>query len=163
MTPMALVDPYSPCPCGSDKKFKWCCQKVESYVERAYRLSENGQQDAALAALDEGLAKVPDNPWVLLRKAILMINQQQPSEAKQCVARVLEHQPNHLGASVLQTRLVLATEGPVAAASQFQHALLHTAAESRSRLVKIAALLGEELAKQLHIQAALRHLELAIA
>ena len=59
---MALVDPYSPCPCGSDKKFKWCCQKVEAYAERAHRLEENGQHNAAIAAYDEGLAKVPGTP-----------------------------------------------------------------------------------------------------
>ena len=70
---MALVDPYSPCPCGSDKKFKWCCQKVEAYAERAHRLEDNGQHNAALAAYDEGLAKVPRNPWLLLRKSVLLI------------------------------------------------------------------------------------------
>ena len=85
-----------------------------------------------MAALDEGLAKVPDNPWLLLRKAVLLITQQQPEEARKCVAKVLDQQPDHLGAAVLQTRLVLATEGPVAAASQFQHALSHAGAESRS-------------------------------
>lgn len=158
---MALVDPYSPCPCGSEKKFKWCCQKVETYVERAYRLSENGQQDAAMAALDEALAKVPDNPWALLRKAVLLITQQQPEKAKECVARLLKQQPNHLGASVLQTRLLLATEGPVAAASQLQHALLQSPKESRSRLLKIIAFVGEELARHMHVPAGLRHLEVA--
>ena len=42
---MALVDPYSPCPCGSGQKYKWCCQKVEAYAERAQRLVENGQYE----------------------------------------------------------------------------------------------------------------------
>ena len=58
---MALVDPYSPCPCGSGQKYKWCCQKVEAYAERAQRLVDNGQYESALKPLDEGLAKVPDN------------------------------------------------------------------------------------------------------
>jgi tetratricopeptide (TPR) repeat protein len=163
MIQMALVDPYAPCPCGSDKKFKWCCQKVESYIERAYRLSENGQQDAAMTALDDGLAKVPDSPWVLLRKAVLLLTQEEPEAAKQCAKRVLDHNPKHMGAAVLLTRVLLATEGPVAAASQLQHALLHCGAESRSRLVKVAALVGEGLAKQLHVPAALKHFELALA
>src|SRR5208283_6202562 len=64
---MAPVDPYSHCPCGSDKKFKWCCQKVEAYAERGHRLEANGQHDAALAAYDEGLAKVPHNPWLFAK------------------------------------------------------------------------------------------------
>jgi uncharacterized protein YchJ len=53
MTTMALVDPYSLCPCGSNKKFKWCCQKVEPHAERAQRLVENNQFDAAISVLTE--------------------------------------------------------------------------------------------------------------
>ena len=48
---MALVDPYSPCPCGSDKKFKWCCQKAEPTPSGRQRLAENGQYDTAIAVL----------------------------------------------------------------------------------------------------------------
>lgn len=119
---MALVDPYSPCPCGSEKKFKWCCQKVAAYAERAHRLEDNGQHNAALAAYDEGLAKVPRNPWLLLRKSVLLIELQKLDEAKRCVATVLQYQPDNLGASVLLCRLVLATEGPAAAVAELQRA-----------------------------------------
>src|SRR3954466_8929383 len=98
MMTMALVDPYAPCPCGSDKKFKWCCHKVESYAERAQRLVESGQYDAAVSVLSEGLAKVPNNPWLLLRKALIHLMQQKPEEAKQAVATLLKSQPDHLGA-----------------------------------------------------------------
>ena len=66
---MAVVDPYAPCPCGSGQKFKWCCQKVEAFAERAQRLYDNGQVDAALKALDEGLGKNPSNAWLLVRTA----------------------------------------------------------------------------------------------
>ena len=127
---MALVDPYSPCPCGSDKKFKWCCQKVEAYAERAHRLEDNGQHNAALAAYDEGLAKVPRNPWLLLRKSVLLIELQKLDEAKRCVATVLQYQPDHLGASVLLCRLVLATEGPAAAVAELQRVALARQARS---------------------------------
>ena len=56
---MAGVEPYSPCPCGSGQKFKWCCHKVECYTPtRAYRrLFEGGQAEAAIKTLDEGLRK----------------------------------------------------------------------------------------------------------
>ena len=127
---MALVDPYSPCPCGSDKKFKWCCQKAEPYVEKSNRLAENGQYDMAIAALDEGLTKVPENPWLLLRKALLLVVQQKPEAATAAVEKVLKRQPDHLGAAVLQTRFALAGEGPVAAAAALQQALSNTRAES---------------------------------
>ena len=161
---MALVDPYSPCPCGSDKKFKWCCQKVESYVERAQRLAENGQYDAAIAALDEGLAKVPDNPWVLLRKALLLITQQQPEEAKQVrgegprasTPTTWERPSSRPGWS-------WRPRGRSRRPASFSTRFCTPGRRSRSRLVKIAAIVGEELAKQLHVPAALRHLELAVS
>jgi hypothetical protein len=72
---MAVVDPYSPCPCGSGQKFKWCCQKVESYAARAGKLHDGGQVEAALQALDEGLRKVPDNAWLLSRKALILVEE----------------------------------------------------------------------------------------
>jgi len=158
---MALVDPYSQCPCGSDKKFKWCCHKAEPYVEKSNRLAENGQYDAALAALDEGLTKAADNPWLLLRKALLLIVQQKPEAATAAIQTVLRRQPDHLGAAVLQTRFALTDEGPVAAAAALQRALSNTRPESHPRLAKIVAMVAEELAKLHHHPAALKHFELA--
>jgi len=160
---MALVDPYSPCPCGSDKKFKWCCQKVEAYAERGHRLEANGQHDLALAAYDEGLAKVPRNPWLLLRKTVLLIELQKLEEAKKCAATVLQSQPDHPGAAVLLSRLVLATEGPIAAVAELQRALLHVRPDARNQLCKITAIVASELAKSGYFPPALKHFELAIA
>src|SRR3954451_19658546 len=79
---MAAVDPYSPCPCGSGQKFKWCCQKVEAFADRAERLFEGGQVEAAFQALDEGLRKVPDNPWLMLRKALIHFRRREPARAR---------------------------------------------------------------------------------
>ena len=95
---MAAVDPYSPCPCGSGQKFKWCCQKVEAHAERAQRLFENGQVEAALLVLDDGLRKEPGNAWLLTRKALFQLRQHQPEPAKASLRLVLQRQPKHLGA-----------------------------------------------------------------
>ena len=160
---MALADPYSPCPCGSDKKFKWCCQKSEPYVEKSNRLAENGQYDAAIAALDEGLLKHPDTPWLLLRKALLLVVQQQPEAAASTVDAVLRKQPDHLGAAVLRTRFALANEGPVAAAAALQQALSRTRPESHARLGRVVALVAEELGKHHLYPAAFKHFELSLA
>ena len=159
---MALVDPYSPCPCGSDKKFKWCCQKVESYAERGHRLEVNGQHSAALAAYDEGLAKVPRNPWLLMQKTVLLVELQKLDEARKCVASVIQSQPENLGAASLLCRLVLATEGPVAAVAELQRALLHARPEARNQLFKITAIVAIDLAKAGYFPAALKHFELAV-
>jgi tetratricopeptide (TPR) repeat protein len=158
---MALVDPYAACPCGSEKKYKWCCQKAEPFAERANRLLENGQYDAAVAALNEGLARYPNNPWLLLRRAVVQITLQKPEEARQSLAAILREAPDHVAAAALQTRLVLMADGPVAAASEFQHALSHVKPESRPRLIRMAALLANSLAETGLVPAGLKHYELA--
>ena len=160
---MALVDPYAPCPCGSGKKFKWCCHKVESYAERAQRLVENGQYDAAVSVLSEGLAKFPDNPWLVLRKALLLLMQEKPDEAKRTVATLLRKQPDHLGAAALQTRLLMVSDGPVAAAAQLQRALNQITDEARPGLARLVAIVGIGMSKAQLYPAAFKHLELALA
>ena len=159
---MASVDPYSPCPCGSGKKFKWCCQKVEAYAERAHRLEGNGQHDAALAVYDEGLSKVPSSPWLLLRKAVLLMGQERLDEAKACTAKVVQQEPANRGAASMMCRLVLVTEGPVAAAAELQRALLRVKPESRQDLAQIVALTASELGKAGYFPAAMKHFELAM-
>jgi hypothetical protein len=37
------VDLYSACPCGSGKKFKWCCSSVWGPIEKAYESFSKGQ------------------------------------------------------------------------------------------------------------------------
>src|SRR3954447_24328256 len=101
---MAAVDPYSQCPCGSGEKFKWCCQKVEAVADRAERLAQNGQLEAAIELLDEGLRKEKDNPWLLTRKAIYQLRHREPELAKTSLERVLARQPKHFGAMNLLAR-----------------------------------------------------------
>ena len=83
---MALVDPYAPCHCGSGQKYKWCCQSVEAYVERSQRLLDNGQYELAIKPLLEGLAKVPDNVSLLLRKALVQLHLNQTESAAETLA-----------------------------------------------------------------------------
>src|SRR4051812_11287696 len=62
---MAL-DPYSPCPCGSGKKFKWCCAPYFDTVEKAFEQEEQGQHEAALQTIKGLLATQGTNPSVWL-------------------------------------------------------------------------------------------------
>lgn len=160
---MALVDPYKPCPCGSGQKFKWCCQKVETYAERAQRMVESGQIESSLKPLEEGLARFPDNPWLLVRKALAEVELKRPEDAKATLATLLSKEPGHLGANALRTRLVLETQGPAAAVGSFQQGLSAIAPEHRREYAALAHYLGVALAEADHAIAGFRHLELAAA
>ena len=157
---MAGVEPYSPCPCGSGQKFKWCCHKVESYADKAQRLFEGGQVEAAIKTLDEGLRKEPGNPWLLTRKAIMRIRQGEPEPAKATLRQVLQKNPKHFGALVLLTRCVLETEGPVNGAGMFQEVLSALDEPQRPQLAPLARVVALLLAETRHFPAAIKHFEL---
>src|SRR5262245_7896814 len=158
---MASVDPYSPCPCGSGQKFKWCCQKVESYAERAQRMVDNGQFESALRPLAEGLAKVPDNPWLLLRRALIELHLNQLGPARQSLEALLKKNPGHPGGTILMTRLALETEGAAAGIASFQQGLSAMEPERRREVAPLAAFVGISLARDGFPIAAIKHLELA--
>jgi hypothetical protein len=159
---MASVDPYSPCPCGSGQKFKWCCHKVEAVADRAQRLYSNGQSDLAIAALDEGLRKEPGNAWLLTRKAIYLLGEEKTDQARDALRIVLAKQPKHLGAQILMTRIALETEEPAAGAAQFQRALGALPPEERRTLAVLARLVGLHLSEAGQYPAALKHLALTL-
>lgn len=154
---MAAVDPYSPCPCGSGQKFKWCCHKVESYADRANRLFENGQTEAAIEVLDEGLRKEPSNAWLLTRKAYYLLGSGQLDPAKAALRLVVQQHRQHVAAHILLTRLVLETEGPGPGAAQFQQAAAELSADQCAALANVVA---GYLNQYEEYPAALGHLEL---
>ena len=158
---MAVLDAYSPCPCGSGQKYKWCCHKVEAYADRSLRLYETGQTASAIDALDEGLRKEPGSSWLLNRKALLQVRLGQTDEAKKTIREVLVREPKHLGALVLMTRLVLETEGASAGAAQLQQALSAYGPEKRAELASLVKVVGAFLTESGDYPAALRHLKLA--
>ena len=157
---MAGVEPYSPCPCGSGEKFKWCCHKVEAYADKARRLFEGGQTEAAIKAVDEGLRKEPGNPWLLTRKAVMQLRLGDAESAKITLRQVLHKNSKHIGALVLLTRCVLETEGPVNGAGMFQETLKSTEEAKRPQLAGLANLIASMLAATGHTPAAIKHLDL---
>ncbi len=158
---MASVDPYAPCPCGSGEKFKWCCQKVESYADRAQRMIDSGQIEASLKPLEEGLARYPDNAWLLMRKALVEAHLKRSDAARATLERLLKKNPGHAGGTILLTRTRLETEGPDAAVAQFQQGLSAMPPDRRPEMAHLAQFLGVSLHRASLPIAALKHLDLA--
>ncbi len=55
------LDPYTPCPCGSGKKFQWCCAPYFPAVEKAFEQERQGQHEAALHTMQELLTAHPQS------------------------------------------------------------------------------------------------------
>src|SRR5829696_3313774 len=60
------LDPYSSCPCGSGKKFKWCCAPYFPTVEKAFEQEDQGQHETALQTIKGLLTAHETNPSVWL-------------------------------------------------------------------------------------------------
>jgi tetratricopeptide (TPR) repeat protein len=91
---MAL-DPYSSCPCGSGKKFKWCCQPIHEEMERVFEQDAEGQHDTALRLMDEVIARHPDNPEVWGQKARLLFQLERADEADAALEKAMQLNPNY--------------------------------------------------------------------
>src|ERR1700677_4206291 len=98
------IDAYAPCPCGSGKKFRWCCQPIHEDVTRAMTLEHQGQREAALRVMDEVVAKNPTNPEAWGRKAQLLYQQQRFDESEAALQKAFEHNPRYAFGYYLQGR-----------------------------------------------------------
>jgi len=88
-------DAYSLCPCGSGKKFKFCCAALGNEIDRIERLIEGNQSRQALQVLSTLKRKHPDNPWVAITQAQLLLAEDESDQAAEIletfVAREAEH------------------------------------------------------------------------
>jgi tetratricopeptide (TPR) repeat protein len=88
------LDPYVSCPCGSGKKFKWCCAPYYPQVEKAFELERTGQHEAAAAAIKELTLAHPDKPPVWGYYAQFLYNAGQPEKAEEAVEQALKLNPD---------------------------------------------------------------------
>jgi len=89
------LDPYSACPCGSGKKFKWCCQPVHADIERAYAQEAQGQHEAALQLMEQVVQANPGNPEAWGRQADLLFRNQRLDEAETALNKAFAINPNY--------------------------------------------------------------------
>ncbi len=88
-------DLYSPCPCGSGKKLKWCCQPIYGQLEKIFRMDEDGQHEAALKLMDQLVAEHPTNPEVWGRKSQLLFLNDKVDAADEMLNEALRLNPNY--------------------------------------------------------------------
>lgn len=96
------IDPYAPCPCGSRKKFKWCCQPIHVQLDRALHLEAEGQHEAALRLVDAVVAENPANPEPLGRKAQVLYQNHREEEAEKALQQAFAINPEYPFGHLLQ-------------------------------------------------------------
>jgi tetratricopeptide (TPR) repeat protein len=139
---MAL-DLYGPCPCGSGKKFKWCCQPIHVQIDKAFRQDSEGQHEAALRLMDEVVAEHSANPEAWGRKAQLLYQNDRVEEAENALQKALEINPNYPFGHLLRG-LFRQSEGEFPGALlQFRKAADFYDPEAREILGQVYAMIGD--------------------
>ncbi len=88
-------DPYASCPCGSGKKFKWCCQPIAEQVDKAFELQHLGQHDTAIRTMVDLTKAHAANPEVWGRYAQLLHLNQKGDEAEAALEKAFAINPNY--------------------------------------------------------------------
>ena len=89
------MDPYASCPCGSGKKFKWCCQPIDAGIRKAMEQEAHGQHDTALRVLDELTKEHPGNPQVSGQRARLLYAHGQTEAAEEVLQKAFDLNPSY--------------------------------------------------------------------
>jgi tetratricopeptide (TPR) repeat protein len=86
--------PYDNCPCGSGKKFKWCCTGYWEQIERALDLYQQGQLENALRVMDQLAKDHPDKPQVWGYYAHILFREEKMEEAEAKLQKAFDLNPN---------------------------------------------------------------------
>lgn len=109
------VGPYSPCPCGSGKQFKWCCSPIYAGINHALDQDSKGQHETALRLIDQVVTAHPDKPEAWGQKARLLAANGKLDEAEEALQKAFDLNPNYPFGLLLRAHLRW-EEGEVAGA-----------------------------------------------
>ncbi len=107
--------PYTPCPCGSGKQFKWCCGPIYPAIERALAQESQGQHETAMRLINDVVKAHPDKPEAWGQKARLLFSHNKVDEAEEALNQAFELNPNYPFGLLLRANLRW-QEGEVAGA-----------------------------------------------
>jgi len=87
-------NPYDNCPCGSGKKFKWCCSAYWDKIEQGLAMYEQGQLENALRMMEMLIKENPKQPQCFGYYAHILFREGQIDKAEEVLAKAFELQPD---------------------------------------------------------------------
>ena len=138
-----VLEAYSPCPCGSGKKFKWCCQPIHQDIDKAFALEANGQHEMALKTIDDAVAQHPSNPEAWGRKAELLYRNGKPDEAEAALQKAFDLNPNYPYGLLLQGTFRLNEGETTGALLLFRRAVDAYDPDAREALAQLQSVIAE--------------------
>ncbi len=128
---MAL-DHYSPCPCGSGKKLKFCkCIDQPQEYEKIVKLMEGDQHLAALDRISQLLDKTPNSAWLLALKSEISLGLQELDTFRETAIRFLKLKPDNPLALIMRSIVAALEKEPIENVARY---ILEGMGESRESL-----------------------------
>jgi tetratricopeptide (TPR) repeat protein len=87
-------NPYDNCPCGSGKKFKWCCSAYWDKIEQGLAMYEQGQLENAVRMMEMLVKENPKQPQCFGYYAHILFREGQIDKAEEVLAKAFELQPD---------------------------------------------------------------------
>jgi tetratricopeptide (TPR) repeat protein len=159
---LMTVDSYAPCPCGSGKKVKFCCQAILTEMEKVERLLENNQPRMALSTLEKILPEHGSNAWVATAYGWALVADHRPADAKAALGQFLRKNPDHPSANALHAMAAFQAEGFPASKKAVHRAFRRSFRAEPSIVAGLAASIGEWQLRQGHVLASRQHFALAL-
>ncbi|RLS51894.1 MAG: hypothetical protein DWH91_18010 [Planctomycetota bacterium] len=156
------MDAYAPCPCGSGKKLKFCCQSISPEMEKAERLIDNHQPRMALNILDKLAKAHSQNPWVITRQAAALMSDDRASDAKTALLMFLRNKSDHPSANALYAMATLQADGLPEARKAIRRAFRFSIAAEPVIVAGLAQFLAEYHMGREEFMAARQHLVMAL-
>ena len=88
------LDPYANCPCGSGKKFKWCCTGYFDKVEQALEMLQQSQFENAVRVMDALTKAHPEKPQVYGYYAHILFREGHIDRAEDVLETAFALEPN---------------------------------------------------------------------
>jgi tetratricopeptide (TPR) repeat protein len=100
------LDAYQPCPCGIDKKIKFCCgAEILDDLAKIDEALAGEQRLGALDLCDRLLAQKPDRPCLLMHKATVQMALSELDRCRETVAHLLKVAPGNPGGLAIAAML----------------------------------------------------------
>ena len=158
---MAL-DAYAPCPCGSGKKFKWCCQPIHVEIDKAFQQEQAGQVEAALRTMEQVTREHPSNPEAWGRHAELLYNAGKTEDAENALQKAFDINPTYPFGFLLRGSFRRAEGEVPGALMMFRKAAEHYDPEAKGLLAQLYTLIFDCEMKLNHPVAARAAAQLAL-
>jgi tetratricopeptide (TPR) repeat protein len=143
------LDPYQPCPCGTEKKVKFCCgndlihdyNKIEELITGEQRL-------AALDQINRSLAQKPDRGCLYLLKAQVQIELRELEQAQESINELLKLMPSNPAGLGMLAILEGAKGDALEAVDTLQSALEASQGKLQPQVYNAIGFVGRSLAAQ---------------